>query len=302
MNLSENAQPPFHSGFVALIGAPNAGKSTLMNRMLKEKISITSKKPQTTRNRILGVLHRPNCQMVFMDTPGVHPSEKPLNVQMVQTALGAVSEADLLVVLIDCERSRIEAEKLLVQQLSKTAKPALLALNKIDLVDKQDLLALMDRWQKQASFKALLPISAKTGEGVEALLDEMEPRLPEGPPYFPPDALTDVPERFLAAEMIRERVFRTTGEEIPYAVAVVVESFKEKKDGSLITIHATIHVERDSQKAIIIGKGGHKIKQIGIESRQHIERMLATQVNLKLFVRVQKNWTRDTRAIRRFGY
>ena len=293
----------FRSGFVAILGPPNAGKSTLLNRMLGEKITITSRKPQTTRNRILGVVHRDNAQLVLIDTPGVHKSKTPLNVRIVDTALSALADVDLVLVIADAAQPDPPSETYLLKHLEGVGKPALLALNKIDLVPKDNLLDQMAAWSTRRPFEAILTISALRGLEIDTLLDAMEQRLPEGPPFFPEDTLTDVPERFIVAELIREKVFRLTGEEIPYAAAVTVEAFKEeRRSGGTIRIHASIHVERGSQKGIIIGKGGRKLKEIGQAARADIERLLATKVYLELFVRVQKNWSRDTRALRKFGY
>jgi GTP-binding protein Era len=292
----------FKSGYVAIAGTPNAGKSTLLNRMLGQKISITSKKPQTTRNRILGVLHRPDAQMVFFDTPGIFHAKDKLNTRIVDAAFSAVADADLILVVIDVAQPDIDAERLLVKRLQDQNKPVVLALNKIDLVEKSDLLESIDKWADTYQFHDVVPISAKNGIQINELILAMVSVLPQGPPYFPEDTLTDASERFLAAEMIREQVFRLTGQEIPYATAVTVDAFKEKSRGNLVKIEATIHLERDSQKGIVIGKSGSKLKQIGVRSREQIEHMLRTKVYLKLFVRVQKNWRKDTRAIKRFGY
>ena len=292
----------FRSGFVAIVGVPNAGKSTLLNRMLGQKISITSKKPQTTRNRILGVLDGPESQVVFLDTPGVHRASKPLNVRIVDVALAALADVDLILLMADGTAPDSDAEQYLVKKLRAQKTPVLLALNKIDTMAKPDLLAQIATWSQQFDFKALVPISALKGNQVEALVATMQENLPMGPPLFPAGTLTDLPERFIAAEMIREKVFRLTGDEIPYAVAVTVDDFKEEKEGRLIKINSTIHVERDTQKGIIIGKGGQKLKAIGQAAREEIQRMVGTKVFLKLFVRVQKNWSKDTKALRRFGY
>lgn len=292
----------FKSGYVAIAGTPNAGKSTLLNRMLGEKISITSKKPQTTRNRILGVLHRPEVQIVFFDTPGVFEARDKLNVRIVDAALSAVGDADLILVVIDASHPDPNAERFLVKQLQSQTKPVILAVNKIDLVDKLPVLEVLDKWSHLYEFEEIVPVSARDGIQIEELISAMTGILPAGPPYFPEDTLTDVTERFIAAELIREQVFRLTGEEIPYATAVTIDTFKEKKEGRLVNIEATIHLERDSQKGIVIGQKGSKLKQIGTRSREQIEQMLGCKVYLKLFVRVQKNWRKDTRAIRRFGY
>ncbi len=313
--MTDKNQPysDFRSGYIAIAGTPNAGKSTLLNRMLGQKISITSKKPQTTRNRILGVLHRPDAQMIFFDTPGVFHAKDKLNTRIVDIAFSAVADADLILVVIDVAQPLIlvvidvaqpdiEAERFLVKRLQDQSKPVVLALNKIDLVEKHGLLENIEEWAETYPFREVVPISAKNGIQVNELILAMVSALPQGPPYFPEDTLTDVSERFLVAELIREQVFRLTGEEIPYATVVTVDAFKEKNRGNQVKIEATIHLERDSQKGIVIGKKGSKLKQIGIRSREQIEHMLGTKVYLKLFVRVQKNWRKDTKAIRRFGY
>jgi GTP-binding protein Era len=292
----------FKSGYVAIVGAPNVGKSTLLNRMLGEKISITSKKPQTTRNRILGVIHRPGAQFVFIDTPGIFEAKDTLNLRIVDTALSALSDADMFLFVLDVANPDLTSEYFLVQRLQKHQTPVILALNKIDLIEKSALLKVIEKWSTEYHFDVIVPISATEGIQIEELIGAMESFLPQGPPYFPEDAVTDLTERFIAAEMIRESVFRLTGEEIPYATAVTVDSFTEEKNGKLVKIEATIHIERASQKGIIIGKEGSKLKRIGTESRQKIEHMLETKVFLKLFVRVQKNWRKDTRALRKFGY
>ncbi len=287
---------------MAIVGAPNVGKSTLLNRMLGEKISITSRKPQTTRNRILGVVHRPSSQLVFIDTPGVHMARSILNVRIVDVALSALGDADLALLVIDITQPNIASEKILVKALEKQKCPVILALNKIDLVRKNVLLKAIDAWKQAYSFHNFVPVSAKYGTQMIELLQVMEDALPEGPPYFPQDTLTDMPERFLVSEMVREKAIRLTGQEIPYAVAVTIDEFFEDDVRNLINIHATIHVERDSQKGILIGKKGSKLKQIGEAARNDIERMLGIHVFLKLFVRVQKNWSKDTKTLRKFGY
>lgn len=292
----------FKSGYVAIVGVPNAGKSTLLNRMLGEKISITSKKPQTTRNRILGVMHRPGAQLVFIDTPGIFKASDTLNLRIVDAALSAIGDADLIVFVLDVANPDPTSEYFLVRRLQEQLRPVILALNKIDLVEKSALLEIIQKWSTEYRFDVIVPISATEGTQIEKLIEAMQNFLPDGPPYFPEDALTDLPQRFIAAEMIRETVFRLTGEEIPYATAVTVDSFKEEKGGKLVKIEATIHLERSSQKGIIIGKEGSKLKRIGTESRKKIEHLLDTKVFLKLFVRVQKNWRKDTRALKKFGY
>lgn len=292
----------FRSGFIALVGAPNAGKSTLLNRILGEKISITSRRPQTTRNRILGVRHRPATQIVFFDTPGVHKATNLLNERIVETALATASDADVILAVVDASRPDPDAEKLILNKIKTEKKPVVMVLNKIDLVHKTSLLELIDNWSQIYAFDDIVPVSATKGTQVDQLVALLEERMPIGPPFFPEDALTDQPERFLAAEMIREKIFRLTGEEIPYSTAVTIDEFKEEKKGSLIRIHASIHMERVSQKGIIIGKGGKMLKAIGEKSRLDMERFFGTRIFLKLFVRVQKNWRKDTRALKKFGY
>lgn len=292
----------FRSGFVSIAGAPNVGKSTLLNRILGEKLSITSQKPQTTRNRILGVAHRSASQIIFLDTPGIHKARRGLNTRIVDTALSVLNDVDVILLVIDAANPDSTSEQMLIKALKTINRPVVIAINKIDLVDKQNILTIIDSWEKMQPFEEIVPISAKTGTQIEELLVSIETLLPYGPQFFPEESLTDLPERFIAAELIREKVFRLTGQEIPYSTAVTIDAFSKKKKGSLVKIYASIHVERDSQKGILIGKKGSKLKRIGEDARKDIEHMLEAKVFLKLFVRVQKNWSRDTKALRRFGY
>ena len=303
INKLKNSGPKnFRSGFAAIIGAPNVGKSTLLNRILGEKISITSKKPQTTRNRILGIHHRPSSQIIFVDTPGMHKPKGKLNEIIVETAVSTMADVDIILIVVDLSGYDKESEEFVVKKLKKENRPVLLALNKTDLVKGEKVLRLIDKWSRIYPFKSILPVSAKHGTQVDELLAVMEQLLPEGPPLFPEESLTDQPERFIVAEMIREKVFRLTGQEIPYSTAVTIDTFSEEKKGALVKIEAVIHVERNSQKGMVIGKKGSKLKQIGQDARKEIERMLQTKVFLKLFVRVQKNWSSDTKALRKLGY
>ena len=297
-----NIETSFKSGFVAIIGAPNVGKSTLLNRLIGQKIAITSKKPQTTRHRVLGVAHLPEAQLIFLDTPGIHQAKGPLNVRMVEVALKVLGDVDLIVFIIDAVSADNASDEIILESLKKKGLPVILAINKVDLVKKGKLLPLMEEWDAVYPFRAIVPISALNGTQVDELVKEMVAVLPEGPKYYPEESVTDMPERFIAAEMIREKVFRLTEQEIPYGVAVTVESFKERPEKDLIEIQATIHVERESQKPMIIGKGGKMLKRIGEQAREDIEVMVGRKVFLKLWVRVQKKWTRDAAAIRRFGY
>ncbi len=299
---NHGAASGFRSGFAAIAGAPNVGKSTLLNRLIGEKISITSEKPQTTRNRIVGVMHGETCQIVFLDTPGVHVSDKAFNKKIVQVALSAMDEVDLILVVIDASRPDPRSEAMLIDKLRKRpGRSAVLAINKIDRIEKPALLEIIEKWKNlHPEFSAIVPISAKFGTQVSGLAEAMEALLPEGPPYFPEDAITDIPERFIVCEMVREKVFENTGQEVPYGSAVTMEQFSE--DEKLIRIYAAINVERDSQKRIIIGKQGAMLKTIGTQARMEIENLLGKKVFLKLFVRVEKNWSRDARAMRKLGY
>lgn len=300
--LKSMEEKQFKSGFIAIIGAPNVGKSTFLNRILGKKIAITSPKPQTTRNRILGMLHRPHAQLIFLDTPGIHRARSLLNVHLVEASIKAINDVDIALMMIDVTRDDESSEQMILKHLRKRDIPTILALNKIDLVRKPSLLPLIAKWNKAYPFLAIVPISALHGTQLDRLEAEMIDALPEGPQYFPGDSITDLPERFIAAEMIREKVVRLTSQEIPYAVAVTVESFSEQEEKNRVDIHATIHVEKTSQKGIIIGKKGSMLKKIGERARRDIERMLGTKVFLDIWVSVQKNWSRDTKALRRFGY
>lgn len=292
----------FRSGFIAIAGAPNVGKSTLLNQILGQKVAIISRKPQTTRNRISGIYHQPDCQMVFLDTPGIHISNRLLNKRMVEIAFSTVSDVDILLIVIDAANPDKLSENFLFDQLKNHQSPIILALNKIDCLNKKSLLPMIQSYASQFPFKAIVPISAKMGDQVDRLLQEMKTFLPQGPAYYPEDHVTDLPERFIASEIIREKIFQLTNKEIPYAVAVTIEQFKEASNGRLLHINGVIHVERDSQKGIVIGKKGAMLKRIGSRARKEIERMVGIQVMLKLFVKVQKNWASDEKALASFGY
>jgi GTPase len=291
------------SGYVALIGPPNVGKSTLLNQILKEKISITAPRPQTTRNRVLGILTDPQMQIIFVDTPGIIKTHDDFNKILVDTALATLSEVDVVCFLVDALKACREDVGFVLQNLRQVTAPIILAINKIDLMhNKRELLPLLNEYSQIMPFNSIVPISALTGDGVDALVDQIKQLLPEGPRYFPEDHLTDQPERILVAELIREKVFHLMRQEVPYAVAVTVEQFSEEPGQSHIRIEATIHVERDSQKGIIIGRQGQTLKEIGKQARSDIEALLGCHVFLGLFVRVQKNWRKDPRARSGFGY
>jgi len=292
----------FKSGFISILGRPNVGKSTLFNRILGEKIAIVTEKPQTTRNRILGIKHVEGGQLVFLDTPGFHKGRSALNQRMVQTAIASGREADVLLFIIEATSPLIEADQQVIESIKGGQGAPFLIINKIDLVKKETLLPLIDQYQKFHPFKQILPLSAMTGEGVEVLLEEILKALPESPPYYPEDMITDQTERFLVSEVIREKVIKETYQEIPYATAVTVESFKEHPEKNLVIIKATIHVERTSQKKILIGKGGGKLKQIGEMARKETEAFLGKKVFLGLWVSVERHWTQDPQALNRLGY
>jgi GTP-binding protein Era len=292
----------FKSGFISILGRPNVGKSTLFNRILGEKIAIVTEKPQTTRNRILGIKHVEGGQMIFLDTPGLHQGRSALNQRMVQTAIASGQEADALLFVIEATSPLIEEDRQMLESLKGSQGVRFLIINKIDLVRKERLLPIIDQYQKLHPFQAILPISAITGEGIGILLEEIMEALPESPPYYPEDMITDQTERFLVSEVIREKVIEQTFQEIPYSTAVTIESFKEHPEKNLVVIKATIHVERISQKKILIGKGGQKLKQIGEMARKAMEAFLEKKVFLELWVNVEKNWTQDPPALNRLGY
>jgi GTP-binding protein Era len=298
----EEKNPPFKSGFVSLIGRPNSGKSTLLNLILGEKIAITSPKPQTTRNRILGIKNHPSGQMIFLDTPGIHRSKSILNQSMVRIALSTLQEVDSICFLVEADFPDNEENEWILANLKKTDRPVFLVINKIDLVSKGNLLPIMERYSRARPFEQIIPVSALLGEGVDVLVEELLKVLPEGPRLFPEDMVTDLPERFLAGELIREKVFRLTRDEVPYATAAVVEEFKERPDRNLVVIRATILVERESQKGILIGEKGRMLKEIGRLAREEIEALLGTKVFLELWVKVEKNWREDPQALRRLGF
>ena len=303
MSDSASTYQDFKSGFIAITGAPNVGKSTLLNTMIGRKISITSEKPQTTRNRIAGIAHREGAQLIFLDTPGIHLTNKTFNQKMVDVAFSAIDDVDLLLLVADAAKPDKKSENMILERLQKSRKrPVLLALNKIDRVKKPDLLPLIDKWQKSYPFEAIFPVSAQEGTQVQDMLAALENLLPEGPPYYPPDMVTDVPEEFILSEIIREKAFQLTEEEIPFSTAVSIDMVEEDEAIDLVYVYAKIHVERDSQKKILIGKNGSKIRAIGKAARLEMKRLMGMPVHLKLFIRVEKNWSRDARAMRRLGY
>jgi len=285
----------FRSGFAALIGRPNAGKSTLLNRLVGEKIAAVSDKPQTTRTRITGVLTETQGQIIFVDTPGIHKPGYKLNRRMMQTVEDAMQSVDIRLLLVDSSTPFGKGDQFTVEMIKKSEGPNILLLNKIDLMkDKTKLLPLIEQYTQRAEFAEVIPVSARSGDGCDILIKKTLEHLPEGPQLFPEDTLTDQPERTIVAEIVREKILRLTKEELPYATAVVTERFEDQED--IIRLYCAIYVERDSQKAIVIGRGGASLKQIGTQARQDIERLLGKQVYLELFVKVRPNW-RDDEAL-----
>lgn len=290
-----------HSGFVAIIGRPNVGKSTFMNRILGEKIAIMSPKAQTTRNKINGIYTTPDAQIVFVDTPGIHKPKNELDDYMDKAALSTLNQVDAILFMVAADEQKGAGDAYILRQLAEVKKPVYLILNKIDLVKPDDLLPLIESYQHDYHFAQVFPISATMGNNVDELLNSLTATLPEGPQYYPEDQLTDHPEYFVVGELIREKILELTRDEVPHAVAVQVERMKDRESDKL-QIEAYIIVERDSQKGIIIGRGGQMLKQIGIRARRDIENLLGDKVNLKLWVRVQKNWRDNNAYLKSLGY
>jgi GTPase len=283
-----------------MIGRPNVGKSTLLNRLVGQKVAIVTSRPQTTRNRILGVVNRPNAQLVLIDTPGIHRAESALGRQMMDELGQALDGIDVLAVLIDANHGLAQGDRLALERARKFSGPVILVLNKIDLISKPALLPLIDALSKEGPFADIVPISALSGDGVELVLERLLAHFPEGEPHFPADQFTDQPERFLAAEVVREKAMLLGKQEVPYAVAVLVESFEESD--RLIRIRATIQVEREGQKAILIGRGGKKIKEIGTAARVELEKILGGKIFLELNVKVARDWRDDPRRVQQLDW
>ncbi|HYS23302.1 MAG TPA: GTPase Era [Candidatus Eisenbacteria bacterium] len=290
----------FRSGFVAVVGRPNAGKSTLVNRLVGQKIAIVTSKPQTTRNRIQGIVTKPQGQIVFIDTPGLHEADSALGRQMMQEVAAALEGIDVLLLMVDASRMHPHADDLLLEKAKRFRGKTILALNKVDRLPKPKLLPLIDAFAKAFDFAAILPISALNGAGCEELLDEILKQLPEGEPYFPEDQVTDQPERFLAAEIIREKAIQVMYHEVPYALAVVVEKYEETP--KLLRIEAVMNVERDSQKKILIGHKGEMLKKIGTEARKELEAILSSKIYLGLFVKVAPDWRENPQKVRELDW
>jgi GTP-binding protein Era len=291
----------FRSGFVALVGRPNAGKSTLLNQLVGQKIAIMSEKPQTTRNRIVGVLTKENWQLIFLDTPGIHKPYDQMGQYMVKVALRTLQEVDLIYYLVDITQPYGGGEAYIIDKLKKVSTPVFLLLNKIDLVPKKDLLPLMDFYRGLMDWKEIIPVSALKGENTTVLIEATLPYLVPGPCYYPPETITDQPEQLLMAELIREKVIELTRKEVPHSVAVEVERV-EKKSSDLLKVWAVIYVERMSKKGIVIGKNGEMLKNIGTRARREMENLLGSRIYLELWVKVKKDWRSKEKSLQDLGY
>jgi len=289
------------SGFVALIGRPNVGKSTLMNHIIGQKVAIMSDKPQTTRNQIRGVYTDERGQIIFLDTPGIHKPKSKLGEYLVKTAQNALEEVDLVLFLVDASEGLGPGDRYIIEHLKGIKTPVFLVINKIDQVHPDDLLPLIDQYRQLHDFAEFVPISALQGNNTSMLVRLIFERLPEGPAYYPADQVTDHPERFIVGELIREKVLFLTREEVPHSVAVIVEEMKQRENGA-VYVRATIYTERDSQKGILIGKRGSMLKEVGRLAREEIERLFGSKVFLDLWVKVKKDWRNEEFLLRQFGY
>ncbi|MDW0112287.1 MULTISPECIES: GTPase Era [Sporosarcina] len=292
----------FTSGFISIIGRPNVGKSTFLNRVVGQKIAIMSDKPQTTRNKVQGVVTTDNSQMVFIDTPGIHKPKHKLGDFMVKSARNTLKEVDVIMFMVNANEPIGGGDKFIIDLLQNTETPVFLVINKIDLVHPDDLLTTITSYTKEYDFAEIVPLSALNGNNVERLMETLTKYLPEGPKYYPDDQVTDHPERFIISELIREKVLHLTREEIPHSVAVVIEKIARDEERDMVDVAATIIVDRDSQKGIVIGKKGALLKEIGTKARRDIEMLLGSKVFLELWVKVQKDWRNKPGHLREFGF
>ena len=292
----------FYSGFVSLVGRPNVGKSTLMNRLIGEKIAIISNKPQTTRNRVQSILTKDDFQIVFIDTPGIHKPRHKLGEFMVKSAETTLNEVDAVLMLIEPADRVLEADRLIIEKFSKIKSPVILVINKVDSTDKERVFKVIDNYRKLYDFAEIVPISALEGTNTDELLEVIKKYLPEGPQYFPPDMITDQPERQIAAEIIREKALRLLQEEIPHGIAVEIMEMKKRPEGNMVDVRATIYCEKDSHKGIIIGKHGAMLKKIGTNAREDIQKLLGSPIYLDLWVKVKKDWRDNDFLLKNFGY
>lgn len=292
----------FKSGFISIIGRPNVGKSTFMNKVLGQKIAIMSDKPQTTRNKVQGVYTKDNAQMIFIDTPGIHKPKHELGEHMMKVARNTLRETEVILFLVNVAEEIGRGDEFIIDMLKNTTTPIILVLNKIDLVHPDKLIEQIDVYKNKLNFSDIVPISALQGNNIERLLEVIESHLPTGPMYYPEDRVTDHPEHFIVSELIREKALHLTSQEIPHAIGVEVEKMKAENEGDKVHVQATIFVERESQKGMVIGKGGKMLKEIGKLARVDIEHLLGSKVYLELWVKVQKDWRNKKNFIRGLGY
>jgi len=292
----------FKSGFVSIIGRPNVGKSTFLNRVIGQKIAIMSDKPQTTRNKIQGVYTTEDVQTIFIDTPGIHKPKHKLGDFMMKVATNALREVDAILFMINVTEPKGKGDDFIIEKLKELDTPIILVMNKVDLIHPNDIPPIIESYKNELEFAAVVPISALQGNNVGPLLEEIAKILPEGPMYYPADQVTDHPERFIISEMIREKVLQKTRDEVPHSIAVAIDQIKTRENGNMVDVHATILIERDSQKGIIIGKRGALLKEIGSEARTDIEMLLGTKVYLNLWVKVQKDWRNKAGQLRELGF
>ncbi|WP_391201950.1 GTPase Era [Psychrobacillus sp. L4] len=294
----------FKSGFISIIGRPNVGKSTFLNRVVGQKIAIMSDKPQTTRNKVQGVLTLEKSQMIFIDTPGIHIPKHKLGDFMLKVAKNTLREVDVIIFMVNATEPRGKIDELIMDMLENNETPVFLVINKIDQVHPDELINIINSYKTKYDFAEIIPISALQGNNVDRLLETIQKYLPEGPQYYPADQVTDHPERFIISELIREKVLHLTREEIPHSIAVIIDKIKKEEDTEkdMIRVMATIVVERDSQKGIVIGKKGALLKEVGIRARQDIEMLLGTKVFLELWVKVQKDWRNKSAQLRDYGF
>ncbi|MEH6941216.1 GTPase Era [Bacillus sp. JJ722] len=292
----------YKSGFISIIGRPNVGKSTFLNRVIGQKIAIMSDKPQTTRNKVQGVLTGNDSQMIFIDTPGIHKPKHKLGDFMVKSAINALREVDVILFMVNAVEGFGRGDEFIIEKLQDIKTPVFLVVNKIDEVHPDELLPLIEKYKEKLNFQAIVPISALEGNNVETLLTTIKNQLSEGPQYYPADQVTDHPERFIISELIREKVLHLTREEVPHSIAVVIDSIKKKEGKDIVEVMATIIVERSSQKGIVIGKQGSMMKEIGQRARKDIELLLGSKVYLELWVKVQKDWRNKMSVLRDYGF
>ncbi|PLR76995.1 GTPase Era [Bacillus sp. V3-13] len=301
--MSNTTETPKHkSGFISIIGRPNVGKSTFLNRVIGQKIAIMSDKPQTTRNKVHGVLTQNDAQLIFIDTPGIHKPKHKLGDFMMKVAINTLKEVDLVLFMVNAEEGFGKGEEFILEKFESVRTPIFLVINKIDQIHPDQLLTVIESYKEKHDFKEIVPISALEGNNVDALLEQIKKYLPEGPQYYPADQVTDHPERFIVSELIREKALHLTREEVPHSLAVVMDKMERREDSDVIHVMATIIVERDSQKGIIIGKQGKMLKEIGQRARIDIENLLGSKVFLELWVKVQKDWRNKMNQLRDYGF